>query len=64
VRESSVTNPENWSDEGYDDINMLCAMKVGSFFITASPVMVSNEIPLRGLKIVGVRKLSWISKMK
>jgi len=33
VRESSVTNPENWSDEGHDDINMLCAMKIGSFLL-------------------------------
>lgn len=64
MKESGVTNPENWSDKGYDDTYMLCAMKIGSFFITASPMMVSNEIPLRGLEIIGVRKLSWVSKMK
>jgi hypothetical protein len=34
------------------------------FFITASPMMISSEMPLRGLEIIGMRKLSWISKMK
>lgn len=33
MRESSVTNPENWSDEGYSDINMLRAMKIQSFLL-------------------------------
>jgi len=32
------------------------------FFITASPMMLSSEMPLRGLEIIVVRKLSWISK--
>ena len=31
MRESSVTNPENWSDEGYSD--MLCAMNIRSFLL-------------------------------
>jgi hypothetical protein len=34
------------------------------FVITASPMMISSEMPLRGLEIIGVGKLSWMSKIK